>query len=58
MNKVQMKIRCDNLFVVDPVGKSGGLAAIWRKDMNITKLLVTDFAMELLVEEHNRNKNW
>ena len=32
-----MKIRYDNLFVVDPVGKSGGLAAMWRNDMKVSK---------------------
>ena len=35
-----MKLRFDKLFVMDPRGKAGGLAVMWRNDIKVDKLIL------------------
>jgi len=35
MDRIKLRSGFDNLFVVDPVGRSGGLALLWNKDENL-----------------------
>ena len=47
MNTVRMKLRYDKLFVVDPVGRSGGLAVMWKKELAVSRVLSTVFLIEM-----------
>ncbi|XP_027148760.1 uncharacterized protein LOC113749274 [Coffea eugenioides] len=58
MNKLKMKLKFDSLFVVDPIGRSGGLAVMWRKDVQIKRVLYTDFTIELCIEDLSRKISW
>ena len=51
MNKIKMKLGNENIFVVDPLGKASGLVVMWRKGLNVYKVLFTDFTIELLTED-------
>ena len=53
-----MKFIHDKLFVVDSVGKSGGLDMSRRLDIVITTVLFTDFTIELKIEDNCRNTSW
>jgi hypothetical protein len=35
MDQIKLRLGFDNLFVVDPVGRSGGLALLWNKEENL-----------------------
>jgi hypothetical protein len=35
MDRIKLRLGFDNLFVVDPVGRSGGLALLWYKEDNL-----------------------
>ena len=50
LNKVKQKIGYDSLFVVDPVGKSGGMAVLWRKELQVRRVLFIDFIIEVLIQ--------
>ena len=41
MNRIKMKLKYDSLFVVDPVGKSGGLVAYSKNEVKVCKVLFT-----------------
>ncbi|XP_071923061.1 uncharacterized protein [Coffea arabica] len=58
MNKIRMRLRYDNLFVVDPIGRAGGLAVVWRKDLVVKRVLSTEFTIELNVERKGTEKDW
>ena len=58
MNKVRMKLRYDKLFVMDPVGRSGGLAVMWKKELAVSKVLFTDFSIELQIEGTRDESKW
>ncbi|XP_027182377.1 uncharacterized protein LOC113780798 [Coffea eugenioides] len=58
MNKVRLQLRYDRLFVVDPVGRAGGLAVLWRNELQICKVLYTDFTIELLMERTGARARW
>ena len=59
MNNVKQKIRFDNHFVVDPVGLAGGLAMIWKNEVNVKQVLFTSFTIELLIDDRDTNfESW
>ncbi|XP_071918974.1 uncharacterized protein [Coffea arabica] len=58
MNKIRMRLRYDSLFVVDPIGRAGGLAVIWRKDLEVKRVLFTDFTIEWNVEGKGTEEDW
>ena len=58
MNKLKMKLQFDNLFVVDPVGRSGGLAVMWKKDVQVKRVLYTNFTIELCIEDLSKKISW
>lgn len=45
MNKVKNFIGFDDLFCLDPIGKSGEMSVMWKKDMQIEKILFTQFTI-------------
>ena len=51
-------LRFDSVFVVDPVGRAGGLAAIWKKELKVKKVLFTSFTIELLIEDSESMIDW
>ncbi|XP_071918969.1 uncharacterized protein [Coffea arabica] len=53
-----MRLRYDSLFVVDPIGRAGGLAIIWRKDLVVKRVLFIDFTIELNVEGKGTEEDW
>ena len=55
MAKFKNRIRFDELFVIDPIGKSGGLAVIWTNNIKVEKILCTLFTIGLLLYENNLN---
>ena len=58
MNKIRMRLRYDSLFVVDPIGRAGGLAVLWRRDLVVKRVLFTDFTIELNVEGKGTEEDW
>ena len=53
-----MGYKFDKLFVIDPVGKSGGMAVFWKDDLKINRILYTYFTIELLIGDTDRNYSW
>ena len=58
MHKVKQWTKFDNVFVVDPVGKAGGLAVLWKQELTVKKVLFTSFTIELLIEDVETRVNW
>lgn len=58
MNKVLKQIGFDDLFCIDPIGKSGGLSVMWKKETQIEKILFTQFTIELKFPAFNDVEPW
>lgn len=58
MNKVRLKLRYDRLFMIDLVGKASGLAVMWRNELQVCKVLYTDFNIEMLLERNGARARW
>ena len=59
MNTMQMKLKYDQLFVVEPIGKSGGLVVMWKMELQVKKILKkTDFTIEVMIEDQYRKHVW
>ncbi|XP_071905925.1 uncharacterized protein [Coffea arabica] len=58
INCVKQWVKFDELFVVDPVGIAGGLAVIWKKDIQVKSILFTSFTIELLIGDHRGGRDW
>lgn len=40
------------------MGKAGGLAVLWRKDLKICRTMNTDFTIELLIDKQEKKTKW
>ena len=58
INSVKQWVRFDELFVVDPMGLAGGLAVIWKRDIQVKSILFTSFTIELLIGDQGGSKDW
>ena len=58
LNSVKHWIKLDNVFVVDPVGKAGSLAILWKRELQVNKVLFTSFTIELLIEDNEAKIDW
>jgi hypothetical protein len=58
MEKVRCRIGYDSLFVVDPVGRSGGLALFWKKFVNVEIFNYSRFHIQALVKDDDGNAFW
>ncbi|XP_071918953.1 uncharacterized protein [Coffea arabica] len=46
------------MFVVNPVGRVGGLVVIWKEELKVKKKLFTSFTVELLIEDSEAKIEW
>lgn len=58
MEKIKKRIKYDNIFVVNPSSKAGGLAIFWNCDLKIDKILFTDFTIEVKVAANLESGSW
>ncbi|XP_071917167.1 uncharacterized protein [Coffea arabica] len=58
LNSVMQWIRFDKVFVVDLVGRAGGLAVIWKQELRVKRVLLTSFTIELLIEDTEFGFDW
>jgi hypothetical protein len=58
MEKVRCRLGFDCLFVVDPVGRSGGLALFWKKSANIEIYNYSRYHIQALVKDNDGNDIW
>ncbi|XP_071921847.1 uncharacterized protein [Coffea arabica] len=58
MKKFKKRVNYDNIFVVNPIGKAGGLAIFWNKDLKIDKILFTKFTIEVKIAANQESDNW
>lgn len=58
MEKIKKILRFDNSKVVEAVNKAGGMALLWKEEIKISKILVTTFTIEALVEDQESKSKW
>ena len=58
MNSMKMKVKYVQLLVVDPIGKFGGLVVRWKMELQVKKILFTDFTIEVMIEDQYRKHEW
>ena len=58
LNKVMQWTKFDKVFVVDHVGKAGGLAVMWKQELRVKKVLFSSFTIELQIEDEETRVNW
>lgn len=44
--------------MVDPVGKAGSLAILWKRELQVKRVLFTSFTIELLIEDNEAKIDW
>lgn len=58
LNGFKRKIGFEEMALVDPVGKAGGLAVFWKKATNVLDVLSTPFTLELMLNIDNDAGTW
>ena len=57
LNGFRRKIGYEEMVLVEPVGKAGGLAVFWKNTTNVLDVLFTPFTIELLLNDDNESGN-
>ena len=58
MEKFKKKLRYDKLFFVNPNGRAGGLAIMWKNELKIEKILFTHITIEFKIPASIQNDAW
>lgn len=51
LHDAKKKLDFDELAIVNSIGKAGGLALMWNKDVQIQEALKTSFTIEVLIHD-------
>lgn len=58
MRRFMRKMGYDDIAVVDPVGKAGGLAVMWKHDIQIENVLCTECSIEIKILDRKVGLSW
>ncbi|XP_071905855.1 uncharacterized protein [Coffea arabica] len=58
MGKVQRKIKYDNSYFVNSIGRAGGLALFWNNEVTLDKIVSTDWCISARVEDKDSKGYW
>lgn len=53
LNSIKIRLRFENLFVINPLGCKGGLAMLWKSDQGIEVLNYFNNHIHLKIREQN-----
>ena len=48
----------DNMFVVEAMNRSGGMALMWSNEAKITEVVGTAFTIEAKIEDEEKKESW
>lgn len=58
LERMKECLKYDNLVTVELVGTFGGLAMIWKMDINIISVDMTECTVEICINEQSSNLKW
>lgn len=58
MEFMRVKLGFDGLFIVEPVGRSGGLALMWKMEMNVEIQNYTRRHINAIVKDKDGGVQW
>jgi hypothetical protein len=58
MDNIRRKLGFDSFFVIDPVGKSGGLAFLWNSVSNVEVYNYSRRHINVMIKDRENNPSW
>lgn len=58
MEKIKKRIGFDEVFVVDSMGRAGGMGFFWEQEGAVIKVVATAFIVKVLIRNHKLDTYW
>lgn len=55
LERIRIRLGFDDLFVVEPIGRSGGLALLWKEEMDLELYNYSRYHINAIVKDEDGN---